>query len=146
MTPCINIILHVSQKQNRDRGRTFILALANIRLVPPSHLPINEMIRSQLCKKDRKLFMKLPFITHFVHYIICFLSLFLPPYDACPPVGRGEGEDGRRLRGPLARRGVNVLDLASHLNPPPPWGEELIFSLNWSKNLLWDELNIRTSE
>jgi hypothetical protein len=27
--------------------------------------------------------------------------------------------------------GVDVLDLSPHLNPPPPWGEETIFWLNW---------------
>jgi hypothetical protein len=32
----LNVILHVSQKQNRDGGRNFILALANIRLILPN--------------------------------------------------------------------------------------------------------------
>jgi hypothetical protein len=31
----------------------------------------------------------------------------------------GEGWDGRRLRGPLARRGVDVARLPPHFNPPP---------------------------
>jgi ATP-dependent helicase/nuclease subunit A len=26
---------------------------------------------------------------------------------------------------------VDLLDFSPHLNPPPPWGEEVIFSLNW---------------
>jgi hypothetical protein len=39
----------------------------------------------------------------------------------------GEGWDGRRLREPLARRGVDIVDIPPHLNPPPPWGEEVVF-------------------
>jgi hypothetical protein len=31
------------------------------------------------------------------------------------PLAMGEGWDGRRLKGPLARRGVDILDLS----PPP---------------------------
>ena len=31
--------------------------------------------------------------------------------------------------------GVDVLDFPPHLNPPPPWGEEVIFSLNWGITL-----------
>ena len=52
---------------------------------------------------------------HTISYLISF------------PLMMGEGWDGRRLRGPLAQRGVDMLDLPPHLNPPPPWGEEVIF-------------------
>jgi hypothetical protein len=40
---------------------------------------------------------------HTISYLISF------------PLMRGEGWDGRRLRGPLARRGVDIVDLS----PPP---------------------------
>jgi len=41
------------------------------------------------------------------------------------PLAMGEGWDGGGPLGP-----------PPHLNPPPPWGEEVIFSLNWSKIIL----------
>jgi hypothetical protein len=69
----------------------------------------------------------------FAHDAGRFLSYLLPPCDACLPVGRGEGWDGRRLRGPLARRGVDILDLS-----PPT----LILPLGGGRKLFFDSIGV----
>ena len=47
------------------------------------------------------------------------------------PLMMGEGKDGRRLREPLARRGVDVLDLSPPPESSPTVGGGTIFWLNW---------------
>jgi hypothetical protein len=46
----------------------------------------------------------------------------------------GEGKDGRRLREPLARRGVAVLDLIPPPESSPTVGGGADFWLNWGYN------------